>query len=171
MGSSNGDDGASPSNTIKGTPPSSPGITRRSQVEIGDGIIAALKDAAIQTSDGGSVTALNKGTTMTSNGHLRSMEFGRVPIPASLSASERLRGIENYPVWEARVINRLRQVGLDGYALGETASPRMEVATDAFHIADRVALGYIADQLVDDILAMSSHCQSASAIWSHLCDE
>lgn len=36
------------------------------------------------------------------------------------------------------------------FALGETAT-LMEVATDVFNIADRDALGYIADQLVDGI--------------------
>ena len=77
------------------------------------------------------------------------------------------------------MLNRLRQHNLDQYALGEMSCPKEAsnecncrgAAADPFHMNDRATLGYVADQLTDDVLSISRQYRSAASLWSHLADE
>ena len=84
---------------------------------------------------------------------------------------QRLRGLENFPTWEARVLNRLRQNSLDRFALGEEACPTAlsdtlcscDVTNHTFYrTIDQATLGYIAGQLTDNILSLSISCSTRS---------
>ena len=71
------------------------------------------------------------------------------------------------------MLDRLRQHNLDQYALGEMICPMATASdecdcrgatADPFHMIDRAALGYVADQLTDDVLSLSRQFKSAASL-------
>ena len=87
----------------------------------------------------------------------------QIRLPNPMPERERLQGVQNYGTWYPRILNRLRQMSLAQVALGITRCPEILISTresecgdtitNRFHLVDQATLGYINDQLSNEIMS------------------
>ena len=96
--------------------------------------------------------------------------FTQTRTPTHLPPSERRSGIDIYHCWTVRVFTRLRQYRVAAVVTGKLGCHHRDpengswncppLFEDTFHILADCILGYIGDQLTDDVLYTSAHSQT-----------
>jgi hypothetical protein len=113
--------------------------------------------------------------------HKAEYVWEQIRLPSSLPERERLQGAQNYGSWYPRVLNRLRQMSLAHVALGQARCPGSLTIngdsncggniTNRFHLVDQATLGYLNDQLSNEIMSAARTCASSRVLMRHLDQE
>ena len=102
----------------------------------------------------------------------------QIRLPNPMPERERLQGVQNYGTWYPRILNRLRQMSLAQFALGIARCPEILISTrececgdtitNRFHLVDQATLGYINDQLSNEIMCATRNIMTSCKLLAFL---
>ncbi|MFI5223930.1 MAG: hypothetical protein ACHQX3_06755, partial [Nitrospirales bacterium] len=104
--------------------------------------------------------------------------FPQIRLPQPFPSHERLKGVENYAIWRDRLENKLRQSNLYDFIQGYDSCPSSRDGacscyrpTSFYHVTASAALGFIKDQLTDEVLRGALQLQTPATLLRHLDSE